>query len=104
MDWFINRESDQSNIDYIRAYGQFQLKEKEQIGIWTPSEMLITPFAKEHFNDRLKSHYFNNKFTIKISDAKYEDSGTYYVKVLMRSFKYSNSAVMVNIYGMLFSY
>ena len=60
--------------------------------------------AEKIYDNRLKTDLAGNKFSLKIINAKYIDSGNYSVEVLLKPFEEAVQVATVNVYGMFFGY
>ena len=104
MQWTVNLKS-ASSIELIRVYVQLQLKKKTQIVFWGDGEPLVTKAGEEIYGNRLRTDLSDSKFTLKITNAQYNDSGNYYMSVVsMYPLEITRSTVPVFVYGMLFCY
>ena len=52
----------------------------------------------------LKIDFADNKFAFKISNAKYNDSGNYSIKVVLESYEKAVGVATAIVQGMFFSY
>lgn len=105
MQWRINKTVG-SNINYIRAYAQLQSLKKTQIVYWVDGEPYLSKNGEKIYGFRLETDFANDKFTIKISNTKYNDSGNYFVEVQFgkgRKFENEVNVATVNVHGMVSS-
>ena len=98
MQWNINR-TDGSSIRFIWAYVQFQSMKEIQIVYWAESKPHVLDTGKIAFEDRLTTTFDDNKFILKISNAKYNDSGKYSIEVQLRTKEDTFSAVTLIVHG-----
>lgn len=103
LKWSINKTTG-SNIRDINAYVQSQSIKKRKIVTWANNEPLVLRDAEKIYDYRLKTDFVGNKFSLKIINAKYVDSGNYSAEVLLESFEKAVQVATVNVYGMFFSY
>ena len=104
MQWRINKTAGY-NINYIWAFAQPQSIKKTQIVGWFSSKPLPDPL--NIYFDRLKAEFADNIFTLKITNAKYNDSGNYSVEVLVKRGEHRvgvTDVATVKVHGMFFSY
>ena len=62
----------------------------------------INRWAKN--GDRLRTDFSGNKFTLLISNAKYNDSGNYFVDVLSIPIEEASEVATLIVHGMFFGY
>ena len=103
LKWSINKTTG-SNIRDINAYVQSQSIKKRKIVTWANNEPLVLRDAEKIYDYRLKTDFVGNKFSLKIINAKYVDTGNYSAEVLLESFEKAVQVATVNVYGMFFSY
>ena len=103
LKWSINKTTG-SNIRDINTYVQSQSIKKRKIVTWANNEPLVLRDAEKIYDYRLKTDFVGNKFSLKIINAKYVDSGNYSAEVLLESFEKAVQVATVNVYGMFFSY
>ena len=103
MQWRINKTVG-SNINYIRAYAQLQSLKKTQIVYWVDGEPYLSKNGEKIYGDRLETDFADNKFTIKISNTKYNDSGNYSVEVQLDPYEEEDNVAIVNVHGMFSSH
>ena len=103
LKWSINKTTG-SNIRDINAYVQSQSIKKRKIVTWANNEPLVLRDAEKIYDYRLKTDFAGNKFSLKIINAKYVDSGNYSAGVLLESLEKPVQVATVNVYGMFFSY
>ena len=96
---------DESKVDYIRAYFRSQLIKEIQIINWGNSKPNVNNEAKSIYGNRLTTSFIDNKsFILEITDVNYNDTGDYFMKVLLENHKTANNTVTVNIHGMFYCY
>ena len=98
MQWNIN-QTDGSTIKFIWAYVQFQSMNKTQIVYWANAKPHVLDNGKIAFEDRLTTTFNDNKFKLKISNAKYKDSGKYSVEVQLITKEDTCSNVTLIVHG-----
>ena len=104
MQWKINKTSG-STIKYIWAFVQSQSIKKTQIVTWVDGEpSYVFKNIKKIYGDRLRKDFADNKFTLKIRNAKYNDSGNYSMEVQSDPFEMKIDVATVHVHGMFFSY
>ena len=104
MQWTVNLKS-ASSIELIRVYVQLQLKKKTQIVFWGDGEPLVTKAGEEIYGNRLRTDLSDSKFTLKITNAQYNDSGNYSMSVItVQPLRIAHGTVPVFVYGMCFCY
>ena len=103
LKWSINKTTG-SNVRDINAYVQSQSIKKRKIVTWGNNEPIVLRDAEKIYDNRLKTDFAGNKFSLKIINAKYVDSGNYSAEVLLESFEKAVQVATVNVYGMFFSY
>ena len=103
MQWRINKTIG-SNINYIWAYAQSQSFKKTQIVGWANGEPDLSKDGEKIYGVRLETDFADNKFTIKISNTKYNDSGNYSVEVQLNPFEKKDNVAAINVHGMFSSY
>ena len=103
LKWSINKTTG-SNVRDINAYVQSQSIKKRKIVTWGNNEPVVLGGAEKIYDYRLKTDLAGNKFSLKIINAKYVDSGNYSAEVLLESFEKAVQVATVNVYGMFFSY
>ena len=104
MQWSINLKS-ASSIKLIRAYVQLQLKKKTPIVFWVNGKLLVSDDGELIYGNRLKTDLCDSKFTLKINNAQYNDSGNYSISVISaHPFRIARDTVPVFVYGMFFCY
>ena len=101
LKWSINKTTG-SNIRDINAYVQSQSIKKRKIVTWANNEPLVLRDAEKIYDYRLKTDFVGNKFSLKIINAKYVDSGNYSVEVQLKP--YEEEVAIVNVHGMFSSY
>lgn len=106
MQWIITLENG-SSIWQIDAYVQSQSNTKVHVLFWKLN-INVLDRGKKKFGNRLTANMTGEKFTLKVTNAEYEDSGKYSIEMLPakpgRSFgKLETSIVTVNVHGMFFS-
>ena len=102
MQWSINL-TERSTIASIKAYAQLQLKNRIQIVNWGGGKPLVFTDGEKTYGDRLITDLTNNKFTVKVTNAQYNDSGNYSMSVISLSpLSKADDAVTVLVYGMFF--
>ena len=108
MKWSINLTSQHKLFD-IRAYVQDQ-SNKMQIGVWESGLFKVSTNGRRQYNNRLIVGFSDteNKITLEITNAEYEDRGNYSVDVIFvvqkTVLKLVTNAVSVYVYGMLMFY
>ena len=103
MQWRINKTIG-SNINYIWAFAQSQSFKKTQIVTWGGNRPVVFEDGRKIYGDRLETDFADNKFTIKISNTKYNDSGNYSVEVQLDSNEKEDNVAIVNVHGMFSSH
>ena len=106
IQWRINKTNG-SNIEYIRANAQSQSFKKTRIVTWGEERPDVSESVKKIYGVRLETYFADNKFTIKISNTKYNDSGNYSVVVLLENggkFEKEVNVSTVKVHGMFSSY
>ena len=89
---------------FISTYVQFQSMKKIQIVYCGNSKPHVLDNGETAFDDRLTATFNDNKFNLKISNAKYKDSGKYSVDVLLRSIELEFSAVTLIVHSIFFEF
>ena len=108
MKWSINLTS-QHEIYLVEAFVQDQ-SNKMQIGVWYSGLLKVSMNGRRQYNNRLIVGFSDteNKITLEITNAEYEDRGNYSVDVLFKvqkaDLKLVTNAVSVYVYGMLMFY
>lgn len=77
----------------------------EIVGWWS-SKVNVIKEPKNIYEDRLTVDFDENKgrLTLKIVNAKYNDSGKYFLEVQLKDAKgRANDVVTLNVHGMFFS-
>lgn len=103
MQWSINKTAE-FEIS-INAYFQSQTIKKTKIVYWGNKEPRVLTDGEKNYSGRLETHWVDSKFTLKISNAKYSDSGNYSVRVLLSKERLSRLVfgfATVNVHGMFF--
>ena len=103
MQWRINKTVG-SKIDYIRAFAESQSFKKTEIVNWAGNRPHVYEDGRKIYGDRLETDFADNKFTIKISNTKYNDSGNYSVEVQLNPFEKKDNVAALNVHGMFSSY
>ena len=103
MQWRINKTV-RSNIKFIWAYAQSQSFKKTQIVSWGNNRPNVHEDGRKIYGDRLETDFADNKFTIKISNTKYNDSGNYSVEVQLDPYEEEDNVAIVNVHGMFSSH
>ena len=108
MQWKINKTAGYE-FDYINAFVQSQSIKKTQIIFWAEERPNVYGHAQKIYGDRLGAYFVDNKFTLKITNVNFNDSGNYSVQVQVK--KASENVIdtatviaTVNVHGMFFSY
>ena len=110
MKWSINLTS-QHEIYLVEAFVQDQ-SNKMQIGNWDSGLLKVSTNGRRQYNNRLIAGFSDteNKITLEIKNAEYEDRGNYSVAVIFEvqnqkaDLKRVTNAVSVYVYGMLMFY
>lgn len=111
MQWRINKTVG-SNINYIWAYAQSQSFKETEIVSWGEGKPYVSKSGEKVYGFRLEIDFADDKFTIKIINTKYNDSGNYSVEVQSRKGrKFENEidvatevdVATVNVHGMVSS-
>ena len=83
---------------------------KMQIGIWESGLFKVSVNGRRQYNNRLIVGFsdIENKITLEITNAEYDDRGNYSVVVIFETqkadLKRVDNAVSVYVYGMLMFY
>lgn len=95
MQWKFNQTGEQFN--FIYAYAQVLLKDKKNIVGWLNPNPIWN-------DDRLEADFHNGKYTLKIINGRFQDTGNYSIKAQLTKNKQElHSTVSVRIHGMFFS-
>ena len=87
-----------SSIRLIEAYVQFQSKKKTQIITFRGRKPMVSRNGNRYYENRLIPYLSNSKFTLAITDAKYNDSGNYSLYVISEQpLKEADGSVTVDI-------
>lgn len=106
MQWSFIRTVTQ-NIVTIEAHVQNQSNIETQIVYWAAGALHVFTYGEEIYKGRLTTYFIktDNSVTLKIMNAKYEDSGNYSVKVALHAPNVNaEHSVTLNVNGMFFSY
>lgn len=106
MKWSINL-TDKSIITLIQASVQLQSSKKAELVLENTStgKQVVTEYGKKIYGNRLLADLIDNKFTLKITNAQYNDSGSYSINVISRTpLVEADDAVTVLVYGRVFCY
>ena len=102
MQWKINKTID-SKIHDVLAYVQSQSIKKTQISKWIRNRPDVFEDGRKIYGHRLETDFADNKFTLKISNARYNDSGNYIVQTIqLDPVEQEVDVATVNVHGMFF--
>ena len=66
---------------------------------------MVTEYGKKIYGNRLLADLIDNKFTLKLTNSQYNDSGSYSINVISRTpLVEADDAVTVLVYGRVFCY
>lgn len=76
-----------------------------QIVKWDVKDPVITKDGEIHYNNRLTTILTDSKFTLKITNAQYNDTGNYSMRVITENpFRKADDTATVHVYGMYSCY
>ena len=103
MPWTISNNP-WSDIEYVFGYFESMLTKKIKIVPWSDRIPILLKKGRKIFGSRLKIDFADNKFVFKISNAKYNHSGNYSIKVELEPYEKAVGVAIAIVQGMFFSF
>ena len=93
-----------SEIEYVFGYFESMLMKKIKIVPWGERIPILLKNGRKMHGGRWKIDFADNKFVFKTSNAKYNDSRNFSIKVVLEPYEKAVGVAIAVVQGMFFSY